>query len=58
VVLYEKVILTTDNLAKCYWMGIRRFSFVTQSKLTVPCPLAYLVWRIVHVTFNLPLQLI
>jgi hypothetical protein len=54
--LYEMVILTTGNLAKCYWRGIRRFAFVTRSKQfnAVSCPLACLVWQIVHVTFNLP----
>lgn len=56
--LNRKVLLTKDNLAKRNWSGCKQCCFCgleeTIQHLLISCPYARLVWRIVHVSFNLP----
>ena len=55
--LYRKVILTKDNLAKRNWNGNKCCSFCdteeTIQHLFFECPLAKIVWRIVHMAINI-----
>jgi hypothetical protein len=56
--LYNKVILTKDNLAKRGWNGRTKYISCgvkeTVDHLFISCPFARLVWRVVHFTFNIP----
>jgi hypothetical protein len=56
--LYNKVILTKDNLAKRGWNGRTKCISCgvkeTVDHLFISCPFARLVWRVVHFTFNIP----
>ena len=56
--LYNKVILTKDNLAKRKWNGCTDCVFCGQREtiyhLFISCHFSRLVWRVVHFTFNIP----
>uniref|UniRef100_A0A453S0D5 Reverse transcriptase zinc-binding domain-containing protein n=1 Tax=Aegilops tauschii subsp. strangulata TaxID=200361 RepID=A0A453S0D5_AEGTS len=51
------VILTEDNLLKRHWVGSARCCFCDQDEtiqhLFLDCPLAKLLWRTVHIAFNI-----
>jgi hypothetical protein len=55
--LNNKVLLTNDNLIKRKWQGIDKCCLCDQKEtvehLFIQCPLAKMVWRIVHMTFNI-----
>ena len=55
--MYRKVLLTKDNLAKRNWKGSQKCCFCDQVEtiqhLFIMCPFAKMVWRIVHMAFNL-----
>ena len=55
--LHRKVLLTKDNLAKRNWQGSKKCCFCDQDEsihhLFISCPFAKVIWRIVHMTFNL-----
>jgi hypothetical protein len=55
---HRKVILTKDNLLKRNWNGNTLYCFCDQDEtiqhLFFECPLAKIIWRIVHITFGLP----
>ena len=55
--VHKGVILTKDNLAKRKWEGSKRCCFCDQDEtiehLFIKCPLAKLLWRTIHVTFNI-----
>jgi hypothetical protein len=55
--LHCKVILTKDNLAKRNWQGNMKCCFCSQDEtiqhLFIDCPLAKIVWQMVHMTFNI-----
>ena len=52
----KEVILTKDNLAKRSWKGSKRCCLCDQDEsiqhLFLKCPLAKLLWRTLHVAFN------
>ena len=55
--MHKGVILTKDNLAKRKWEGSKRCCFCDQDEtiehLFINCPLAKLLWRTIHVSFNI-----
>ena len=55
--LYQKVILTKDNLAKRNWNGSKKCCFCDQDEtiqhLFFTCPFAKMIWRIVHMALNI-----
>jgi hypothetical protein len=55
--LHQKVILTKDNLIKRQWIGNEKCCFCDNKEsiqhLYFECPLAKIIWRIIHVTFGL-----
>ena len=55
--LHRKVILTKDNLARRNWTGNQRCCFCDKDEtiqhLFFECPLAKIIWRIVHMSFSL-----
>jgi hypothetical protein len=55
--LHRRVLLTKDNLAKRNWHGSKKCCFCNQDEsiqhLFISCPLAKVVWRIVHMAFNI-----
>ena len=55
--VHKQVILTKDNLAKRNWTGPTRCSFYNRDKtikhLFLDCPLAKVLWRTVHIAFNI-----
>jgi hypothetical protein len=55
--LHRRVLLTKDNLAKRKWQGSQKCCFCDQKEtvqhLFISCPLAKMVWRIVHMTFSI-----
>jgi hypothetical protein len=55
--LHRKVILTKDNLIKRNWNGNDSCCFCVNDEsiqhLFFECPLAKLIWRIIHMTFGL-----
>jgi hypothetical protein len=55
--LNRKVLLTKDNLKKRRWVGCTKCVFCDSQELVehlfITCPLARLVWRVVHFTFNI-----
>jgi hypothetical protein len=55
--LHRRVLLTKDNLAKRKWQGSQTCCFCDQKEavqhLFISCPLAKMVWRIVHMTFSI-----
>lgn len=61
--VHKGVILTKDNLAKRNWTGSKRCCFCDQEEsikhLFILCPLTKLLWRTLHVAFNIapPLSL-
>ena len=55
--LDRKVIPTKDNLKKRDWQGCTKCCFCDVESiphLFLQCPLSKLLWRTVHITFNLP----
>src|SRR4051812_30560810 len=54
--VHKGVILAKDNLAKRRWAGSKRCCFCDQEEtiqhLFINCQLARLLWRSLHVTFN------
>ena len=54
----REVILTKDNLAKRNWNGCKKCCFCDKDEtiqhLFISCPFATLIWRTVHVAYNLP----
>jgi hypothetical protein len=56
--LHRKVILTKDNLLKHNWHGNPTCVFCDKAEsiqhLFFDCPMAKIVWRLVHMTFGLP----
>jgi hypothetical protein len=55
--LYRKVVLTKDNLKRRNWSGDSKCCFCSEDEtvhhLFFTCPLAKLMWRIVHMTFSI-----
>lgn len=55
--LYRKVIRTKDNLKKRNWQGCEKCCFCNDNEtiehLFIHCPLAKIMWRIVHISFNI-----
>ena len=55
--LYRRVILTKDNLVCRNWKGCKKCCFCDQDEtihhLFITCPLARMVWRVVHLAFNI-----
>ena len=55
--VHKEVVLTKDNLAKRNWEDSQRCSFCNQDEtikhLFLDCPLAKLLWRSVHIAFNI-----
>ena len=55
--LHRKVILTKDNLAKRNWQGNMKCCFCSMDEtiqhLFIDCPLAKIVWQMVHMAFNI-----
>ena len=55
--VHKGVILTKDNLVKRKWEGSKRCCFCDQDEtiehLFIKCSLAKLLWRTIHVTFNI-----
>jgi hypothetical protein len=55
--LHRKVILTKDNLARRNWNGDESCCFCDNKEsiqhLFFECPLAKIIWRIIHMTFGL-----
>ena len=55
--LHRRVILTKDNLSKRNWHGCLKCCFCDKEEsiqhLFIDCPLAQIVWRIVHMTFSI-----
>jgi hypothetical protein len=56
--LLKRVILTKDNLKKRNWQGCSKCCFCDQDEtiqhLFFTCPFTKIIWRIVHMTFNIP----
>src|ERR1043165_8282346 len=55
--LFNKVILTKDNLAKRNWDGCKKCVFCDSKEsidhLFFTCPFAHLLWTVVHYAFNI-----
>uniref|UniRef100_A0A453GLK9 Reverse transcriptase zinc-binding domain-containing protein n=1 Tax=Aegilops tauschii subsp. strangulata TaxID=200361 RepID=A0A453GLK9_AEGTS len=55
--VHKQVILTKDNLIKRRWVGSSRYCFCdhdeTIQHLFLECPLAKLLWRMIHIAFNI-----
>jgi hypothetical protein len=55
--LHRKVILTKDNLARRNWNGDKYCCLCDNKEsiqhLSFECPLAKIIWRIIHMTFGL-----
>ena len=55
--VHKQVILTKDNLIKRRWVGSPRCCFCdhdeTIQHLFIECPLAKLLWRMIHIAFNI-----
>jgi hypothetical protein len=55
--LHQRVLLTKDNLAKRNWQSSKTCCHCDQDKtiqhIFIECLLAKVVWRIVHMAFNL-----
>jgi hypothetical protein len=56
--LHKEVILTKDNLCKRGWHGSSKCCFCDQDEtiqhLFFSCPFVKIIWRIIHMTFNIP----
>ena len=54
--VHKEVILTKENLIKRRWVGSSRCCFCDQNEtikhLFLDCPLAKLLWRTIHIAFN------
>ena len=55
--VHKQVILTKDNLLKRHWVGSSRCCFYDNNEtiqhLFIDCPLAKLLWRTIHMAFNI-----
>ena len=55
--VHKQVILKKDNLIKRRWVGDSRCCFCAQDEtiqhLFIECPLAKLLWRTIHIAFNI-----
>ena len=55
--VHKQVILTKDNLLNRGWVGSSRCCFCdhdeTIQHLFIDCPLAKLLWRTIHIAFNI-----
>jgi hypothetical protein len=55
--IYQKEILTKDNLIKRNWQGSTKYCFCDHEKtvqhLFIGCPFAKIIWTIVHMAFNI-----
>ena len=55
--VHKRVILTKDNLLKRRWVGSPRCCFCNNDEtiqhLFIDCPLAKLLWRSIHIAFNI-----
>uniref|UniRef100_A0A453BSX6 Reverse transcriptase zinc-binding domain-containing protein n=1 Tax=Aegilops tauschii subsp. strangulata TaxID=200361 RepID=A0A453BSX6_AEGTS len=55
--VHKQVILTKDNLIKRRWVGSPRCCFCDHDEtiqyLFLECPLAKLLWRTIHIAFNI-----
>jgi hypothetical protein len=55
--VYQKEILTKDNLKKRNWQGSSRCCFCdheeTVQNLFIDCPFIKIIWTIVHMAFNI-----
>uniref|UniRef100_A0A453PTX1 Reverse transcriptase zinc-binding domain-containing protein n=1 Tax=Aegilops tauschii subsp. strangulata TaxID=200361 RepID=A0A453PTX1_AEGTS len=55
--VHKHVILTKDNLAKRNWTGLTKCSFCDRDEtikhLFLGCPRAKVLWRTVHIAFNI-----
>uniref|UniRef100_A0A453SF15 Reverse transcriptase zinc-binding domain-containing protein n=1 Tax=Aegilops tauschii subsp. strangulata TaxID=200361 RepID=A0A453SF15_AEGTS len=55
--VHKQVILTKDNLIKRRCVGSSRCYFCDQNEtiqhLFIECPLAKLLWRTIHIAFNI-----
>jgi hypothetical protein len=58
--LHQRVLLTKDNLLKRNWHGSKKCCHSDQDKtiqhLFIDCPLAKIVWRIVHRSFSISIS--
>jgi hypothetical protein len=56
---HKEVILTNHNLCKRGWHGSSKCCFCDQDEtiqyLFFTCPFVKIIWRIIHMTFNIPL---
>uniref|UniRef100_A0A453BJF9 Reverse transcriptase zinc-binding domain-containing protein n=1 Tax=Aegilops tauschii subsp. strangulata TaxID=200361 RepID=A0A453BJF9_AEGTS len=56
-IIHEQVILPKDNLIKRRWVGSSRCCFCdhdeTIQHLFIECPLTKLLWRTIHIAFNI-----
>jgi hypothetical protein len=56
--LHQKVILTKDNIPKCNWNGCKKGVLCDLEDSInhhfLACPLARLIWRVVHFSFDIP----
>jgi hypothetical protein len=56
--LNRKEIRTKDNLAKRNWNGCKKCAFCDEEEtiehIFLKCKFATLIWRVVHLTFNMP----
>jgi hypothetical protein len=57
--VYKGVVLTKNNLAKRNWDGSKQYNFCCRDEgiqhLFFNCLYARFVWRLVHITFGIPL---
>ena len=55
--VHKQVILTKDNLIKRRWVSSSRYCFCVHDEtiqhLFIDCPLAKLLWRSIHIAFNI-----
>jgi hypothetical protein len=58
--LHQRVLLTKDNLLKRNWHGSKKcchsYQDETIQHLFIDCPLAKIVWRIVHQSFSISIS--
>uniref|UniRef100_A0A453R6T4 Reverse transcriptase zinc-binding domain-containing protein n=1 Tax=Aegilops tauschii subsp. strangulata TaxID=200361 RepID=A0A453R6T4_AEGTS len=55
--VHKQVILTKDNLLRRWWVSSAHFCFFdhdeTIQHLFIECPLVKLLWRTIHIAFNI-----
>ena len=56
-IVHKQVILTKDTLLKWWWVGRSWYCFCdldeTIQHIFIDCPLAKLLWRTIHIAFNI-----